>query len=123
MDQPESIQEVLQKVNLSEIIGGTFGAIAAIFGSTGIILFYTIFILLEYRFLSTKMDYIFTTKHSMNNFKELTDKIRGDIKSYFVIKGIVSFFVGLLSFLIMIVFGLELALFFAIIIFFLLAYQ
>ena len=74
------------------------------FGSTGIILFYTIFILMEYRFFGAKIEKIFVSKRSMHNFVEISDKIRNDIKSYFVIKGIVSFFVGLLSYIVMLVF-------------------
>ena len=51
------------------------------------------------------------------NILEVVDKIRSDVKSYFVIKSIVSFFVWLLSYIFMLIFGLEFAVFFAFIIF------
>lgn len=115
--EPKSISELIQWINLSKIFSMWFSAIAGVFSKAWIILFYVIFILLEYRFFRTKLNLIFSNEVSKRHIIWIIDRIKSDIKSYFVIKSTVSIITWILSFIIMTIFWLEFAVFWAFIIF------
>lgn len=117
IDKPESFAQLLQSVNVSALFENIASGIVSISGNLGIIFFYTLFILLEYRYLRTKIDLMIADTSMKKKTFEVLDQIKSDVKSYFVIKASVSFFVGLFSYGIMMIFGLEFAIFFAFIIF------
>ena len=77
------------------------------------------FILLEYRFIFRKIDLMIIDKKKNHKFKQTISKIKSDIKSYFVIKALVSFISSFVAFIVMIICGLDFALFWAMLIFFL----
>ncbi len=88
-----------------------------IFTKTTLILIYVLFILLEHKNFKHKIDKLFSDNTKRKHFVEITQKISQDIKSYFIVKTIVSFLTWLLSYIVMSIVGLDLALFWATIIF------
>ncbi|MDF1682358.1 MAG: hypothetical protein P1U46_00905 [Patescibacteria group bacterium] len=54
-------------------------------------MFYVLFILLEYRFFKDKLYLMIANNSKKFQILETLDKIKNDIKSYFVIKTFVSF--------------------------------
>jgi predicted PurR-regulated permease PerM len=62
---------------------------------------------------------MFTDDGKRSQIVEIFEKIKKDIKSYFVIKTMVSTVTAILSYCVMIVFGLDFAIFWAFLIFFL----
>ena len=50
MTPPTSVQDILQNINLQGTFSVIFSGITSIFSKAGIITFYVIFILLEYRY-------------------------------------------------------------------------
>ena len=117
--QPTSINQIIAEINLQDIFTSIIGGITTIFSKTGIILFYVLFILLESRHFKEKLPLMFTDDWKRSQIVGIFEKIKKDIKSYFVIKTMVSSVTAILSFCLMIVFGLELAIFWAFLIFFL----
>lgn len=117
--QPTSINQVISEINLQAIFTSVVGGVTTIFSKTGIILFYVLFILLESRHFKEKLPLMFTDDGKRSQIVGIFEKIKKDIKSYFVIKTMVSSVTAILSYCIMVVFGLDFAIFWAFLIFFL----
>lgn len=110
---PETISDLLQKINLQKIFTTMVWAFTSIFSKMGLIIFFLIFILLENRFLGKKLYLIINNNPKNAVVIETLDKIKRDVKSYFVVKTIISLVTGMLFYLVCISFWLELAIFWA----------
>ena len=115
--EPKSLNELLKNFNVTWLFQTILWWIASIFSNTGIIFFYTLFILLEYRYFWDKLTLMFSDEEKRKNISETLDKIKNDTKAYFIIKTIVSFFTAIFSYFIMISFWLDFAIFWAFLIF------
>lgn len=107
----------LDNVNMTEIFTSVLDTVTSIFSSAWIILFYVVFILLEYRFFKDKLNLMINDQGRKKEVFEILERIKTDIKSYFVIKTLVSLWVASISYVIMLAFGLEFAIFWAFLIF------
>ncbi len=107
---------ILSKIDIPFIVSFFASWATTIFKSTGIIFFYTIFILLESRFFYKKIDLMFSSEWK-DKVVEVIELIKKDVKAYFVIKTVVSLITAIVSYLIMLMFWLKLALFWAFLIF------
>lgn len=118
---PESIQQKmfssLNNIDIASMFSSILDTITSVFASAWVILFYVMFILLEYRFFKDKLDLMISDKSKKKEVFDILEKIRKDIKSYFVIKTFVSLWVWALSYIIMLWFGLNFAIFWAFLIF------
>lgn len=118
---PVSLQEKmisgLNNIDIASIFTSVLDTVTSIFSSAWIILFYVMFILLEYRFFKDKLNLMITDPSKKKEVFEIIDKVKNDIKSYFVIKTFISLWVWFLSYLIMIAFWLNFAIFWAFLIF------
>lgn len=117
LQAPQSISDVLGQLNFQTLFTQVAWGVTTIFSSTGIILFYVMFILLEYRFFKNKLHLMIADKERKNQVLEIIEKIKSDVRSYFVIKWIVSFITASLSYLVMLAFGLDFAIFWAVLVF------
>lgn len=117
LPEPKSLIEVLQKINLQYFFTLAIWWVTSIFSSAWIILFYVMFILLEYRFFQKKIKLMITNDINRNKILKIIEKIKDDIQSYFVIKTIVSLITAFLSFIIMTSFWLDFAIFWSMLIF------
>jgi len=108
---------LFKKVDLSNIITSVVSSVTSIFSNAWIILFYVLFILLEYRYFWEKINSIFKDPKKRENTLNIINKIKRDIKSYFVIKFFVSFLTWLFSYFVMLSFWLNFALLWAMVIF------
>lgn len=115
--EPTSFTELLKNINLQYVFTKAIWWFTSIFSNAGIILFYVTFILLEYRFFKNKLYLMIENNSQKMHILETIDKIKKDVKSYFVIKTIVSFFTWLISYFIMIAFWLDFAIFWSLLIF------
>jgi predicted PurR-regulated permease PerM len=95
---------VFQKIDIATQFTNVVSSITSIFSNAGLIFFYVVFILLEYRFFSEKIQLMFKTPQKRTTAIELIDRIKGDIKSYFLIKTIVSFTTASIAYLFMVLF-------------------
>ena len=117
IDEITGIDEIFNKLDLQYIFLSVFWWITSIFSSAWIILFYVIFILLEYRYFGDKLRLMITEEHKRKQFLNTIVKIKRDIKSYFVIKTVVSLITASVSFIVMRIFWLDFAIFWAFLIF------
>ncbi len=113
IDKSLILDEVTSKINIPQLISSVVFGVTTIVKSTGAIFFFTIFILLESRFLAKKIKLVSEDKSIFS----ILDQIGKDIKTYFVIKTGVSLITGFVSYLILLFFGIDFALFWAFLIF------
>ena len=111
------IKEFLAKIDLQYVFWVVLSWVTSIFSSTWVILFYVMFILLEYRYFWVKLKLMITDENKRRHILHTINKIKKDVKSYFVIKTIVSLVTSIISYFIMVLFGLDFAIFWAFLIF------
>jgi len=112
---PENMDlySVFQKIDIPKLVTMVVSSVTDLFSKIGIILFYMLFILLEYRYFGEKIQKMCSSPTQSSRLKQTLQKIEADVKSYFVIKAFVSIVTGLLSYMIMRIMGLDFALFWA----------
>lgn len=91
--------------------------VASFAGQSLIVLVYVIFMLIEARDFSEKMTYLFQDEESNITIQRVIKSIADNVRTYFRVKTVVSLLVGVESLLVMWLFGLENAIFWAILIF------
>ena len=112
-----SLSGQLKNINFTQIFTWVFDTVTSIFWSAWIILFYVMFILLEYRYFKEKLNLMISDNTKKKEVFEILEKIKTDIKSYFVIKTFVSLLTATISYLVMLAFWLDFAIFWAFLIF------
>lgn len=117
LNEAIDIEKVLSEVNFSQVLGNAFTSIMDVFSSIWMILFFAVFIIIEQQHFSWKLQKMFTTRIKYNKTVDIIRQIRWDIKSYFVIKAIISFATATLSYVVMRIIGLDFAEFWALLIF------
>lgn len=108
---------LFQKIDLTNMFSSVFSSVTSIFSSIWLIFFYVFFILLEYRYFSEKISLIFKEGKKRKEAIDIVHKIKREIKSYFLVKAIISFLTWLFSYFLMISFWLDFALIWAMLIF------
>jgi predicted PurR-regulated permease PerM len=108
---------LFQKIDLTNMFSSVFSSVTSIFSSIWLIFFYVFFILLEYRYFSEKISLIFKEGKKRKEAIDIAHKIKWEIKSYFLVKAIISFLTWLFSYFLMIWFWLDFALIWAMLIF------
>ena len=117
INQPKNVSEMIENFDMALIFQTVIWSITSIFSNAGMIFFYTLFILLEYRYFWEKLNLMISDNIKRENISNTIEIIRNDTKAYFIIKSIVSFITAFLSYLIMISFWLDFAIFWAFLIF------
>ncbi len=115
--EPASLSDLLSKLDFQYIFTLVLEWFTSIFSSAWIILFYVLFILLEYRYFKEKLTLMINDNVNKKHVFDIIDKIRRDIKAYFVIKTIVSLVVAALSYIFLKIFWLDFSLFWSILTF------
>lgn len=108
---------IIENINLQWIVKNTINNVMWLFKSIGIIIFYTIFLLLEYKYLETKIDKIINNNRKKKFFYKVYNNIKSNLSSYFIIKTSISFITWILSYIVMSLYNLDFAIFWALIIF------
>ena len=111
------ISKISSNLNLTNIFNSLLSVISSISSNVMTIIFYLIFILLEAKFFSQKIELMVSSIDKRRNILSVLTKIENDVKSYFFIKIIVSLLTAFLSYIIMITFGLNFAIFWTLLIF------
>ncbi len=111
------ISKISSNLNLTNIFNSLLSVISSISSNIMTIMFYLIFILLEAKFFSQKIELMVSSIDKRKNILSVLTKIENDVKSYFFIKIIVSLLTAFLSYIIMITFGLNFAIFWTLLIF------
>lgn len=106
-----------QHINIQTIFSYIYNLVTSIFGYTWIIIFYLLFILLEYKYLDTKFDLMVKDDAKQEKIFEIIREIKEDVKNYFIIKAFISFLSAFFSYIFMAAIWLDFALFWAFLMF------
>jgi len=98
---------------LSSIVTGMTGFVS----NLGVVLLYVIFLLVEQRFFNAKINAVVTDVDKRHMIRALLDRIGQDIQSYLWTMFVVSLLTAILSYVVMILVGLDSAAFWAFLIF------
>ncbi len=108
-------EKVLETFTLTSVFTNLASLLTAIVKNAGMIIFFTLFILLESKAFKTKLSLIAGWEKTPMFWA--MEQIQNDMKSYFKIKTVTSLSVSLISLVIMYFFGLDFLVFWAFIIF------
>jgi predicted PurR-regulated permease PerM len=117
VEEVPNLQEIINQIDLRDYLQNFGRTVRALVSSTGIIIVYLIFLLLEQRTFANKIRAIIADRKKQKDAFELIDKMRHDIRSYVAIKVLTSAATGLLSFLVLNLVGVDFASFWAVLIF------
>ena len=108
-------QQLFANFSLANIFSSIAWIVTSFARSAGIIFFFTLFILLESQSFTRKLTLI--TWSNKSTFFHALEQIKSDIKSYFVVKTLVSLATWFISWLILFFFWLDFFIFWAFLIF------
>jgi len=117
MNETLGFKEIIESVNMTDVLKSLTGVIKKVTSDAGIIFIYTLFLLLEYRVFKEKLGLVFLNKEKYDGFMRGIERINQDIKTYVKIKSSASLIIGVLCFMVMQAVGLDLAVFWALLIF------
>ncbi|KAA3633952.1 MAG: AI-2E family transporter [Bacteroidetes bacterium] len=103
--------------NFGEILGSIFSSLSSIIGNAFMILIYTLFIVLEETKFRDKLKMLFPEEDKYERFNELLDKIEDSISQYLGLKTVVSIITGVLSYIALLIIGVDSPAFWAFLIF------
>ena len=116
-----TIGHVVDQVDIRALIGGVASATAKVAGNAGLILIYVIFLLAEQRTFGRKMEALFPDSARQKEVQEILSDIRDRTQKYVSVKTLLSLLTAIVSYTILAIVGVDLAVFWAFLIF-LLAY-
>ena len=108
-----SLKTVIGNFNYGLVLGSVANGISSLLGDTFMIVIYAVFIFLEESSFVKKIHKIFQSEISYNNMKVILTKIELSISTYLRLKTFVSLLTGVLSYIVLIMVGVDSAPFWA----------
>lgn len=112
-----NFRDIFFRIDLQGVVLSTATGITDLFKSAWMIFFFILFILLEHRYIGQKISLMFKDDKKRTEILSVIEKIKSDVKAYFVIKLFISFITAALSYIFMTAVGLDFAFFWTIVIF------
>jgi AI-2 transport protein TqsA len=118
--------QILERININTFVSYiNFPTLIQFFGNiitsflanASIVFLYTLFLLLEYRYFTKKMKILAARSRHEDEILQTIHQIREDIASYFFFKSMIALTTASISYIIMLLTGLDFALFWAFVIF------
>ena len=104
-------QKLLKNIDFSSLFGNITWAITSIVSSAWIIFIYILFILLEHRFFKEKLELMTSNPLKRSRINSIVSKIKNDVRAYFFIKTLTSITTWILSYIVLVLFKVDFALF------------
>lgn len=111
------LHEYSGSLNLNGAFASLFSSLSGMLGNTVVIILYVAFIFLEETHFQTKLRGIFPKKNQFDKVTEITDKIENSVANYIGLKTLVNLISATISFIILLIVGVDSALFWAFLIF------
>ena len=116
-DQPPNIAGVLDQIDLRTVVRRFASAAASFAGSFGIVLIYVLFLLIEQRGFNKKMRALFPDPARREEMRDLLHRMQEQIQTYVAIKTLTSVLTGAISYIVLLIVGVDFAEFWGFIIF------
>lgn len=117
MEQPPAMREFLREVDFPGILTLVATNLAALLKTTTLILIFAVFLLIETRFIPSKIQALFPDAGRRERVENLIHRIDSNIQTYFGVKTLVSLVTALLSYAVMRAIGLHFSEFWALLVF------
>lgn len=117
VDITKYVKTAIGKFDYGSTLGSVANSISGLLGDTFMIIIYAIFLFLEESSFIKKLRKIFATEEQYSNYKSLSTKIENSISSYLRLKTYVSLLTGILSYIVLLIVGIDSAPFWAFLIF------
>ena len=114
-----TIGHVVDQVDVRALIGGVVSATASVAGNAGLILIYVIFLLAEQRTFGRKIEALFPDSGRQKEVQDVLSDIRDRTQKYISVKTSLSLLTAIVSYVVLAIVGVDLAIFWAFLIFFL----
>jgi AI-2 transport protein TqsA len=116
IDLIRTITENLTNLNYADIANQAFNSVTSAFGNVLMITFYVIFLFIEQHNFKAKINLLFKDENR-SSIKDLLYDIEHSVSQYIGLKTVVSLMTGAISYIVLLIFGIESALFWAFLIF------
>ena len=116
-DIMENLRSYSGTVDFSSSIQPVLNSLTSILGDGFMIIIYCVFLLLEESVFRTKFEKIFSNDGKFEEVKAITDKIDHSFSQYITLKTLVSLLTGVLSYLVLLIIGVDVPILWAFIIF------
>ncbi len=105
--------DLFSQINIQRLLGSMVVSVSSLAASVVVILLYSAFLLIEQRTFAAKIDNLSTNPGTVLRIREVTNDINRRVGSYMALKTFLSVLLGAICWVIMAVFGLEFAAFWA----------
>ncbi len=117
VEQPPAMREFFRNVDVAGLIALVATNLAGLLKNTMLVLVFAVFLLLESRFITAKIEALFPDPHRRERIQGIIRRVDSDIQTYFGVKTLVSLTTALLSYGVMRFVGLDFAAFWALLVF------
>jgi AI-2 transport protein TqsA len=111
-----SITQALREINVTDLANVAFSSLTSILGNALMIVFYVVFLFIEQTNFRAKIRLLFKGKE-LHTVLDLLNDVEHSVSQYIGLKTLISLITGLLSYVVLLSFGVESAVFWAFLIF------
>ena len=112
-----TVSSLLEKLDFTEVISGLINALSGIASNAFLILIYVMFLFIEQTVFHKKILALFPRQEDLDNYQLVIGRINEAIISYLSVKSLVSILTAIFSLVIMVLVGVDFAVFWAFLIF------
>lgn len=112
-----NIQETIDKIDYQSIVSGVFNSVSVVLGNFALVIVYVIFFLIEENYFSQKLDNLFKKESNRKNVMGIVERINNAVNKYFTVKTEVSLITAVVSYFILLIYGVDFPVLWAFIIF------
>ena len=117
LEQVPTLPDLVAHIDIGSAITGVAGSLAALIGNLGIVLVYVLFLLIEQQHFDSKLQALFPNRGRQEEVRRLLSRMQADIQTYVWIKTVMSMLTGGVSYVILLIVGVDYAEFWGFIIF------
>lgn len=116
-DAIPQIVEAINELDYRNLVSGVFNSVSTVLGNFTLVIIYVVFFVIEEDFFSKKLDAVFRRKRRKQSFVLILSHISTAINKYFTVKTEMSLLTAVLSYIIMLIIGVDFPVLWAFIIF------
>lgn len=117
IDVATLLSNFAKNFEFATILSGVLSAFTILLGNTVTIMLYLIFLLIEEKMFPEKIKAMYPNKHEYNKIDKIVTKIDKSITNYIALKTVISVITGILSYIVLLLIGLDAPFFWAFLIF------
>jgi AI-2 transport protein TqsA len=117
IQEAPTLEQLTELINLGQFISATASSLTSIVANSGVILIYLAFLFIEQKNMDKKLSALILNQEKEQQVRKLLRKISDDVRKYVTIKLIASLSTGILSYIFLMVIGVDFAAFWALLIF------